>query len=134
MPSDLTVPRVAAATAVAGERPPALPARPPVAEGGAPAGSALPNPTLRLDAGLAMVVIEFRDDSGAVRSTIPSQQQLDAYRAWERSKTGPPPRGAPGPGTGETAGTPGAPVPEAPGEAGVKAVARSGGEDGGPPA
>jgi hypothetical protein len=95
MPSDLTVPRIASATAVSGERPPSVPSRPPVAAEGAVAGSALPNPTLRLDAGLAMVVIEFRDESGAVRSSIPSQQQLDAYRAWERSKTGPPPRGVP---------------------------------------
>jgi hypothetical protein len=95
MPSDLTVPRIAATTAVSGERSPAVPARPPAAEGLRPAGSALPNPTLRLDPGLAMVVIEFRDESGAVRTSIPSQQQLDAYRAWQRSKTGPPPA-APG--------------------------------------
>jgi hypothetical protein len=124
MPSDLTVPRVAAATAVSGERPPALPARPPVADGVAPAGSALPNPTLRLDAGLAMVVIEFRDESGAVRSSIPSQQQLDAYRAWERSKTGPPPRGAPAVAD--------APAPDA--EPAVKVSETRAREDGGSPA
>lgn len=49
------------------------------------AGKALPNPTLRLDPGLAIVVIEFRDETGAVRSTIPTEQQLDAYRTWDRT-------------------------------------------------
>ncbi len=39
----------------------------------APAGKSLPNPTLRLDPELAIVVIEFRDESGAVRSTIPTE-------------------------------------------------------------
>jgi hypothetical protein len=48
----------------------------------------LPNPTLRLDPSLAIVVIEFRDEAGAVRSTIPSEQQLDAYRTWERGHVG----------------------------------------------
>jgi hypothetical protein len=124
MPSDLTVPRVAAATAVSGERPPALTARPQAADGVAPAGSTLPNPTLRLDAGLAMVVIEFRDESGAVRSSIPSQQQLDAYRAWERSKTGPPPRG--------TQAVADAPAPDA--EPAVKVPETRVREDGGSPA
>ncbi len=47
--------------------------------------TALPNPVLRLDSALGMVVIEFRNDSGAVTRTIPSQQQLDAYRTWERT-------------------------------------------------
>jgi hypothetical protein len=125
MPSDLTVPRIASATAVSGERPPSVPSRPPVAAEGAVAGSALPNPTLRLDAGLAMVVIEFRDESGAVRASIPSQQQLDAYRAWERSKTGPPPRGAPAaPGVE-------APVPES--APAVKDAETTRREDGGSP-
>lgn len=90
MPSDLTVSRIPAASPAGGEtRPPPPPPRDPTAT---PAGTAMPNPSLRLDPALSMVVIEFRDDSGAVRSSIPSQQQLDAYRAWERSNTGPPPR------------------------------------------
>jgi len=59
------------------------------------AGKALPNPTLRLDPGLAIVVIEFRDGSGAVRSTIPTEQQLDAYRAWERGHVGATQAGSP---------------------------------------
>jgi len=40
-----------------------------------------PNPSLRLDAGLGMVVLEFRDDTGTVKNTIPSQRILDSYRA-----------------------------------------------------
>lgn len=50
-----------------------------------------PNPTLELDAVLGLVVIQFRNDSGAVTNSIPSQQQLDAYRLWQETKIGPPP-------------------------------------------
>lgn len=94
MPSDLTVPRVNAATAATDtarnrSTPPPEP-RPPATS---PAG--FPNPVLRLDAGLALVVIEFRDETGAVRNTIPTQNQLDAYRSWDRSRVGEPPPGAP---------------------------------------
>jgi hypothetical protein len=39
-----------------------------------------PNPSLRLDAGLGMVVLEFRDDLGEVTNSIPSQRILQAYR------------------------------------------------------
>jgi hypothetical protein len=38
------------------------------------------NPSLRLDSALGTVVIEFRNDSGTVTRSIPSQQQLDAYK------------------------------------------------------
>jgi len=65
-----------------------------------PAGSAsaLPNPTLRLDASLGIVVIEFRNNAGEVANSIPTQQQLEMYRM--RSE-------APGnkPQTGESAAT-----------------------------
>lgn len=53
----------------------------------APSARPLPNPSLRLDAGLGMVVLEFRDDAGAVTDTIPSQRILQAYHA----RTEPPP-------------------------------------------
>lgn len=43
------------------------------------------NPSLRLDAALGLVVIEFRDDGGAITSSIPSQRQLEAYRAHTQS-------------------------------------------------
>jgi hypothetical protein len=42
------------------------------------------NPSLRLDAALGLVVIEFRDDSGTITSSIPSQRQLEAYRQHEQ--------------------------------------------------
>ena len=38
------------------------------------------NPSLRLDSALGLVVIEFRNDTGAVTRSIPSQQKLDAYK------------------------------------------------------
>jgi hypothetical protein len=43
-------------------------------------GSALPNPTLRLDPSLGIVVIEFLNSAGQVANSIPTQQQLEAYR------------------------------------------------------
>jgi hypothetical protein len=39
-----------------------------------------PNPTLRLDPALGLVVIEFVSKSGAVTSSIPSQRELTAYQ------------------------------------------------------
>ena len=78
MPNDWTIAGVGA------------PAGPPVSElsqakSGAtvePAGtgSALPNPTLRLDPSLGIVVIEFLNNAGQVANSIPTQQQLAAYR------------------------------------------------------
>jgi hypothetical protein len=46
-----------------------------------PAAPATPNPRLRLDGSLGMVVIEFRDAVGDVANTIPSPRQIAAYRA-----------------------------------------------------
>lgn len=40
----------------------------------------LPNPHLRLDPALGLVVIEFRDLRGQSR-TIPTERELDAYRS-----------------------------------------------------
>jgi hypothetical protein len=51
------------------------------------------NPTLRLDAVLGLVVIEFRNQSGAVTTSIPSQRQLQAYQRWEATRFGPAPYG-----------------------------------------
>ncbi len=44
------------------------------------APDAMPNPTLRLDMTLGMVVIEFHNSAGSVTDSIPGQRQLDAYR------------------------------------------------------
>ena len=53
-----------------------------------------PNPTLRLDTALGMVVIEFHNTSGALTTSIPSQRQLAAYQKWSVTHIGPNPSGA----------------------------------------
>jgi hypothetical protein len=100
MPSDLSVPRVGVAAGVIPVDRGRQDAARPSADEEAKAAQAVmgdskpfPNPTLRLDPGLALVVIEFRDGAGEVRDTIPTQAQLDAYRSWERNKSGTPPPG-----------------------------------------
>ena len=40
-----------------------------------------PNPRLRMDRDLGMVVIEFRDAAGRVSTSLPSERELQAYRA-----------------------------------------------------
>jgi len=40
----------------------------------------LPNPRLTVAPGLNRVVLQFFDSSGTLTNSIPSQQQLDAYR------------------------------------------------------
>src|SRR5580692_12817649 len=53
-----------------------------------PSPSPSPNPTLQLDAALGLVVLEFRNNSGAITSSIPSQQQLQAYQQWQETRVG----------------------------------------------
>ena len=43
------------------------------------------NPSTRLDADLGLVVIEFHNATGAVTSSIPTAEQLQAYRRWQTS-------------------------------------------------
>lgn len=45
-----------------------------------PAAPMLPNPRLRIDAALNIVVLEFRDDAGEISRSIPSAQEIKAYR------------------------------------------------------
>jgi hypothetical protein len=52
-----------------------------------------PNPDMRLDPALGMVVIEFRDTDGALTSSIPSQRQIEAYQKWSMTHFGPTPSG-----------------------------------------
>ncbi len=47
----------------------------------------IPNPKLRLDSSLGMVVLEFRGTSGEVANTIPSSRIIEAYRAAALSDT-----------------------------------------------
>ena len=64
-------------------------------------GSALPNPTLRLDAALGIVIIEFRNAAGEIADSIPTQQQLEAYRLRFASTSGKDQNGEPGADTAE---------------------------------
>jgi hypothetical protein len=94
MPNDLVVrptPPVAPVAEMSGVRD----ATPEVAA--PPADTARPNPSLHLDGALGMVIIEFRSESGAVTTSIPTERQLEAYRMWERTGSdGAPPPGRPG--------------------------------------
>lgn len=97
MASDLSVPRVGAPAAAvepgrvrgAGQAPRNVIAPADVPGGVGDSGKPMPNPTLRLDPGLALVVIEFRDGDGKVRDTIPTEAQLEAYRATQRASSAP---------------------------------------------
>jgi hypothetical protein len=52
------------------------------------AASLITNPTLRLDAALGLVVIEFRNRTGAITTSIPSQRQIEAYQRWAQTHSG----------------------------------------------
>jgi hypothetical protein len=43
-------------------------------------GVMTPNPSLRIDPALGILIIEFHDETGKVSSTIPTAVQIDAYR------------------------------------------------------
>ena len=83
MPNELTIPAVPPAVGVA-DPPQAGKAPAPVTAAPTPA-QPFANPSLRLDPSLGLVVIEFRNDSGAVTHSIPSQRQIDAYRLHEET-------------------------------------------------
>jgi hypothetical protein len=51
------------------------------------------NPSLRLDAALGLVVIEFHNDAGVVTDSIPNARQLQAYRRWQTTQLGSAPLG-----------------------------------------
>ena len=49
-----------------------------------PAAKPIPlfvNPSFQFDSTVGLVVIDFHDTNGTVTNSIPSQQQLDAYRS-----------------------------------------------------
>ncbi len=62
---------------------PTAPAPSAAAQASGTADSATPvgraNPTFQFDPAAGVVVIQFRDDSGKVALSIPSQQQINAY-------------------------------------------------------
>ena len=79
-----------------------------------------PNPSMRLDGALGIVVMQFHDESGKVVATIPTAQQLDAYRRSSGQGHGTAAPGAARPVTAETstaAVTPSVPPAAAPGPA-----------------
>jgi hypothetical protein len=80
MPSDLVLRAVSSAEPA---RAASRMAGPAVAAPALPAVSApvTPNPRLRLDGSLGMVVLEFRGSGGEVANTIPSPREIAAYRA-----------------------------------------------------
>ena len=61
------------------QRPPASAATP--APETAQPGKLYANPDFHFDPAAGLVVIEFRNESGKVTNTIPTQRQLDAYRS-----------------------------------------------------
>ena len=85
MPNDLTVPAVQPAalpgTVPATSQAPALTTPAPV--------QSYTTPSLRLDPGLGLVVIEFRNDAGTVTRSIPNQQKLEAYKLHEQTPPSP---------------------------------------------
>jgi hypothetical protein len=80
------------------------------------------NPTKSFDSTLGLVVLEFRDQSGNVSMSIPSQRQLQAYRLHQQplpgqghlppqTSTPPPQEVAPGTATQSAAAATAVPVP-----------------------
>jgi hypothetical protein len=97
MPTDLTISIAGAPVATPDRARPSQPATSATFAATAP-GPPPPSPTLRFDASLGILVIEFHNDAGQVANSIPTQRQLEAYRT--RAEFGPQPvqpaSGAPG--------------------------------------
>lgn len=53
----------------------------------------MPNPTLRFDPVLGLVVIEFYSTTGTVTTSVPSQRQLHEYQKWNVTHLGQNPHG-----------------------------------------
>ncbi|WP_176849423.1 hypothetical protein [Belnapia rosea] len=68
-----------------------------------PVPSAWPNPSMRIDPSLGIVVMEFRDRSGSVAATLPTERELAAYRSAAHQSRPEPVRAVPA-----------APTPDAP--------------------
>jgi len=83
----MTIPAIQAIATNADPPPPRSPASK-RSEAPPAAPSPYVNPTLRLDAELGLVVMEFRDDSGSLTATIPSERQIEAYRAHQEPSPG----------------------------------------------
>jgi hypothetical protein len=94
MPQDLSIrPTGGLSAAPPSERPrpaeiaPVLPVAP----------VAVPNPRLRIDGALGVLVIEFRDEAGEVAQSYPNPREIEAYRVQAMAVSSgdlPPPEGA----------------------------------------
>jgi hypothetical protein len=114
MPNELSIQGVTPAAA-AGDATPEPKPEAVAAQAAAPAAPSTPlylSPSLQIEPGLGLVVLEFRDATGNVTDSIPSQRQLQAYRLHQATPPGlidpTAPQPAPHPATGET---PAAPTP-----------------------
>lgn len=52
-----------------------------LAEASGSIASYSPNPSLEVDPGLGLAILQFRDENGSVQYTLPSEQQIAVYRA-----------------------------------------------------
>jgi hypothetical protein len=77
MAQDLTV-RASAPLSTSSTPERARPAEPPPAP--PPQAMVAPNPRLRIDGELGMLVIEFRDSAGEVAQSYPNPKEIEAYR------------------------------------------------------
>lgn len=70
-----------------------VPAQAPVPVAAAKPVPLFVNPSFQFDSTVGMVVIDFHDNTGRVTNSIPSQQQLAAYRSHRATlpRDGPPP-------------------------------------------
>ncbi|MBE9605970.1 hypothetical protein IAI18_13970 [Acetobacteraceae bacterium H6797] len=86
MPSDLSISSVSPVTRreTADTPAPKAEAMPAPPEAPSPT-AATPNPRLRIEGDLGMVVIEFRDRYGQVANSIPTQRELASYQVASRS-------------------------------------------------
>jgi hypothetical protein len=89
MPNDLSIQAAALVNTASSDS--AAPVKSNATAASVEATAPSPNPALELDAALGLVVIEFRNGAGTVTSSIPTQQQLDAYQLWQESGVGPAP-------------------------------------------
>jgi hypothetical protein len=80
MPNDLSISAIGLPVAAPARVPSYHPA--PTQTGNpTPAGPPPPSPTLRFDPAAGVLVIEFHNDAGEITNSIPTQQQLEAYRS-----------------------------------------------------
>jgi hypothetical protein len=94
------MPRIAPPPAPGAPHPAATPPEAPSAGGATPhdpggaaaaaAAAAAPNPALRMDPELGLVVLEFRSAGGGAPATIPTSRELEAYRRALRTGAPPP--------------------------------------------